>query len=135
MGRQQQPRPRTGPWQPEPPAAPPTVVSWEMDYGYDFPVVDASPGAARVGEVDATVLGLSQDLARRLTEWAHQWEVLAGRRLRSEVHRAQLAREEAALDQEQRQLVQELRRELDPGIELLVEGVPLIEWFQTLHRR
>ena len=98
-----------------------------MDHGYDFPVLDVSRGAD-AAFLDAAALGIPANLGRRIEEWAERWEISAMRHGRGEVPTAQLEREDAQLLREEHALLDELRRELDPDVELLAWGVPLDEW-------
>ena len=118
---------------PEPDVRPPTAVSFEMDFGYEFPVVDAAPGG--VSTQDAERLGLSPELGARLRDWAQRWETLAMRQVMREPSSDDSRRDDAQLVRDQWALADALRRELPDSVELLVSGVPFDEWRAEQQRR
>jgi hypothetical protein len=105
-----------------------TVVSWETDYGFGFPLVDASAEARGRTRLDTERLGIPPDLGRRLAEWADRWEDLAMRHVHGESPTEWAAQAEQELARDEWTLLDELRRELPPEVELLVWGVPFDEW-------
>lgn len=105
-----------------------------MAYGFGFPVVDASAEAQGVDVLDAERLGISPELGQRLAEWADRWEDLAMRHVRGEPPTEWAARGEEELARDEWTLLDELRRELAPGVELLVCGVPFDEWREWQRR-
>ena len=123
---------------PGPPPGRPTAVSWDIDYSYDFPVVDASrPSGWGVGPVDvldAERLGIPGELGERLIGWARRWEDLAMRHVRDDAPAEWRTRAEQELERDQWALLDDLRRELDDDVELLVQGIPLDEWRQRQRR-
>ncbi len=119
---------------PDAPKSPLTVVSWEVDYWFGFPVVGASADAGGVDVLDADRLGISRELGQRLAEWADRWEDLAMRDVRGEPPTEWAARAEQGLARDEWTLLDELRRELAPGVELLVWGVPFDEWRERQRR-
>jgi hypothetical protein len=111
---------RGGPPLPTARSGPLTLVSWEVDYWYGFPVVDASAEARGVDVLDAERLGIPPDLGQRLAEWADRWEDLAMRHVNGEPPTEWTARAEHQLARDEWTLLDELRRELAPGVQLLV---------------
>jgi hypothetical protein len=120
---------------PERYVGPPTVVNWEVDYSYGFPLVNRSPGVSGVDVLDAETLGLSPELGERLTAWAARWEDLAMRHVDEEPETDESRRDERQLSRDERTLVHEVHQELGDihraggeEVELLVGGVPFEEW-------
>jgi hypothetical protein len=107
---------------------PPTVVSFEVDYSYGFPVVNRSPGILGGDVLSPEELGLSPELGSRLTAWADRWDHLAMRDVNGEPETPDSERQWADLARDKFSLLYELRRELDRDVDLLVDGVPLDEW-------
>ena len=119
---------------PEDRSSPPTVVSWEVDHWYDFPLVNVSPGAQGVDALDAERLGIPAELGSRLAEWARRWEDLAMRDVRGDPPTEWAARAGEELVRDEWTLLDELRRELHEDVELLAWGVPLDEWRERQRR-
>jgi hypothetical protein len=125
--------------QAEGPSSPVTVVSWEMDYGFRLPLVDASPGAGVVplGKRPVPIverLGIPPDLGQRMAEWAHRWEDLAMRQVWGEPPTEWAAHADRDLARDERALIDDLRRTLAPDVELLVWGRPFTEWRERQRR-
>ena len=127
-------RPSDGSPLPNAPSCPLTLVSWEVDYSFGFPVVDASAEARGVDVLDAERLGVPAELGQRLAEWADRWEDLAMRHVNGEPPTEWAAAAEQELARDEWRLLDELRRELAPGVELLVWGVPFDEWRERQRR-
>lgn len=119
---------------PSGPTGPLTQVSWEMDHWYGFPVVDASAEARGVDVLDAERLGIPPELGQRLADWADRWEDLAMRHVNGVPPTEWAARAEQELARDEWTLLDELRQELAPVVELLVWGVPFDEWRERQRR-
>lgn len=128
--RRESPRPGADPAH----ADPPTVVSWEVDYWYGFPLVNASPGAPGVDVLDAGRLGIPEELGERLADWADRWEDLAMRDVRGEPPADWAAEAEARLARDQWALLDEVRLELEGRVGLLVDGLAFDEWRERQRR-
>ncbi len=120
------PRGRSGsrPGTPDP-GGPPTVVSIEWDHFYRSVLIDRSPGVRGVSWLDPIELGLSEDLAERLRAWNREAEALARRDLDDEPEDEASLAADAASDRQMRELAHEVRRELGPEVEVLLNGRPL----------
>lgn len=118
----------------EPHPGRPTVVSFEIDYSYGFPVVDASPGVGGVDVLNAERLGIPRALGQRLAAWADLWEDVAMRYVRNESLGEHTRRDEEKLAKDGGTLLHDLRRELDDSVELLVDGVPFDDWREGRRR-
>ena len=110
------------------------MVSWEVDYWYGFPLVNLSPGVRAVDVLDAERVGIAPELGARLSDWADRWEDLAMRHVRHEPPADWRTKAEEELLRDQWALLDDLRRELDEEVELLVDGMPLDEWRQRQRR-
>ena len=115
---------------PERSIGPPTVISLDWDYGYESVVENRSPGVIGVDLLDPAALGLSQELASRLTAWRDRQEVLSGRWVGEEPDTEESLRAETESARELLTLAHDVQHELGPDVEVLLHGRPLNE-----HRR
>ena len=110
-------------------------MSWELDHGYGFPLVDRSPGVHLVDVLDAERLGLPAELGRRLAAHADRWEELAMRDVDG-TPADELAPEWSELGLEASGLLREVHRRLQQdGVELVVDREPVDRWLQRDRRR
>ncbi len=99
---------------------PPTVISLEWDYGYESVLQDCSPGVIGVLLRDPGELGLSAELATRLTAWRDHQEILSGRWIREEPETEESLRAETRSARELLTLAYDVQHELGPDVEVLL---------------
>ena len=103
---------------------PPTVVNLEVDHGYSSILVNRSPGVGGVWELTPEELGLSVELAQRLTEWLDRWEVLSNRWLNDLPETEESRRAEEQSDRELLALAFDVQHALGPDVEVTLNGLP-----------